>query len=56
MEDPKTVPTTAAPEGALNVDVSENEKLDAPSSGSATPPNMIQKEESPRKIHGIKVR
>ena len=49
------MPTTAAPEGALNVDVFEHEKLDAPSSGAATPPNVIQKEESPRKIHGFKV-
>ena len=56
MEDPKSVRTTAAPEGALTVDVLNNEKPDAPSSDAATPPHVIQKEESSRKIHGIKVR
>lgn len=56
MEDQKNVPTKAAAARALNVDVSEDEKTDAPSSGAAAPPNAVQKEDSPRKIHGIKVR
>lgn len=56
MEEPKIVPTTAAAEGTLNVDVSEDERTDALSSGAVTPPKAGQKEDSPRKIHGIKVR
>ena len=53
MENPRIGPNTA--DGTLNVDYSEHEKFDAPSSGEATPPVVIQEEESPRKLHGFKV-